>query len=76
MKLLTTLSALALLSACAVHQPDPCDATTPEECSDRSHPTPEPEGPTDEPEHEPDEPEHDDDEPDGEPEHEPEEEDI
>ena len=48
MKLLTTLSALALLSACAVHQPDPCDATTPEECSDRSQPMPE--EPTDEPE--------------------------
>lgn len=38
MKLLTTLSALALLSACAVHQPDPCLNNNTADCSDRSRP--------------------------------------
>ena len=39
MKLLTTLSALALLSACAVHQPDPCLNNNTADCSDRARPT-------------------------------------
>ena len=39
MKLLTTLSALALLSACAVHQPDPCLNNNNADCSDRARPT-------------------------------------
>lgn len=39
MKYLATLSTIAILSACAVHQPDPCLNNNTADCNDRQRPT-------------------------------------
>lgn len=55
MKLLGTISMLALLSACAVNQPDPCLNNNTADCSDRIRAV-RPEPPTEEPWKEPEHP--------------------